>query len=104
LYSQFELIKIKLKKVNYNFLLFLGGFINLMSVTDLLRKSLTPSPRVAQAKPVAEQKTPRLPRVRRLFRKYVTHKPPFMISKYGKWVKNKRLKYYHLNNNTATFL
>jgi hypothetical protein len=58
-YSQFELIKIKLQKVNYTFLLFFWELINLMSVKDLFRKSLPPPPtRVAQANPIAAQKTP----------------------------------------------
>jgi hypothetical protein len=53
-YSQFELIKIQLKKVNYIFFCHFWEPINLMSVMDLFRIFL-PAPG-CQANPIAAQK------------------------------------------------
>jgi hypothetical protein len=57
-YSQFGLLKIKQKKVNYNFFYFLE-LINFMPVKDYFQKLLPPPPLgFAKANPNAAQKTP----------------------------------------------
>jgi hypothetical protein len=57
-YSQFELIKLKLKKVNWNFVLFLGAYEINVCCGPFSKIAPPPPPRVTQAYPIAAQKTP----------------------------------------------
>jgi hypothetical protein len=59
-YSQFELIKVQLRKVNYTFCYFLGAY----KCYGPFLKIAAPL-RVAQANPIAAQKTQWHPRLRR---------------------------------------